>query len=1024
MPSEQVEGDQDYKDTLAQLQEIVNKFKNSHTIILCGDMNASLCRANGRRDKALKEFIELNEITLPPNYSTEPTFFHHNGKWVSQIDYIFNAGLNKVLFNEKIEPMHPLNTSDHTAVTGKISIKIQQHCTRPMKVFTKPNWSKCDIESYTSTIKEEQGRHKSNTGDTSARVKQLEMSMHKAAKKSIPSYRKLKALKTTGKGIWNKNISMAAKDAKTSHRLLKEKINRGEECEVEKRAHTENKRQLRRLQRQAHASKKTKFISDVMLASSSDSKTFHKLIRQQRSIKPSDTSVLYINEKQYEEEEMLSAWKIHFDALATPTYDTEIFDLEQYNLAKMQNDIISELNKDVNEKITPTSVAEVEKAIDRLNSGKAMDENGIVAEHYKNAKNEVSQEVACIINEIFEDLQVPQTLKNGILTPILKKNKDKTIPGNYRGIVVTNTFSKILESVIKERLEQQLLPTQNPLQRGFTEGVSCLCAAFIITEATSIYKYLKKPLEMVAIDAEKAFDTVNHEIMLNKLYHDGVTGDMWTLLKDLYTNMTIQVKWGDQTTEHIDVHQGIRQGAKLSTLLYKRYNNTILTSLKRSYLGAKIGDICIASPTCADDIALLGDSTDIQAMLDIIEFHTRRDLVKINPGKTEVLNLTKTAQNTETSYRLCKKEISRVENLKHLGINRKQENKVNSTDRIKVGRQTCYALLGAGFHVRQGMSPLVPLKIWKTYVTPRFLYGLEVQHFTKSDLMEFERLQRATFRRFLCLPERTASVALYILLGTEPIESTIDKNIMSLLLTIARQQESVEKKIIKWELEELENLQSSFAHKASRILQKYNLPTIEEIFQNPPSKYKWKAMVKKGIDEYWSKRWDEEKSSKSTLKYLSIQDKPTENAHNILKAVNNNQFKVRKAEVKTKIATGTYPLQALKSKFSKKPISPKCKLCNQSDEDIKHFLLICKGLEDIRKPLMSDIIFKMNDILGGGIERIKNEEMLIQAIIDCSSLAQLNTIDAGTLLELERMTQAFCYKLHSKRASILVGAPH
>jgi hypothetical protein len=48
-------------------------------------------------------------------------------------------------------------------------------------------------------------------------------------------------------------------------------------------------------------------------------------------------------------------------------------------------------------------------------------------------------------------------LQRGILTPVLKKKKDKTLPGNYRGIVVTNTFSNIIESVIKERLEKQLL---------------------------------------------------------------------------------------------------------------------------------------------------------------------------------------------------------------------------------------------------------------------------------------------------------------------------------------------------------------------------------------------------------------------------------------------------------------------------------------------------------------------------------------------------------------------------------------
>jgi hypothetical protein len=55
--------------------------------------------------------------------------------------------------------------------------------------------------------------------------------------------------------------------------------------------------------------------------------------------------------------------------------------------------------------------------------------------------------------------------------------------------------------------------------------------------------------------------------------------------------------------------------------------------------------IQVASPICADDIALLGEWTDIQAMLNVIEHHTKRDMVKINPDKSEVILLWHVAQN-------------------------------------------------------------------------------------------------------------------------------------------------------------------------------------------------------------------------------------------------------------------------------------------------------------------------------------------------------------------------------------------
>lgn len=170
------------------------------------------------------------------------------------------------------------------------------------------------------------------------------------------------------------------------------------------------------------------------------------------------------------------------------------------------------------------------------------------------------------------------------------------------------------------------------MQRGFTEGVSSLCAALITSEAIAESKNLKMPQILITLDAEKAFDKLNHEILFNKLYHYGIKGKLWVLLRNLYRGMNIKIKWEGQVTEKIDVQQGIQQGAKLSTSLYKCYNNVILDSIAKSGLGSNIGNISVAAPTCADDIAILANNTSqAQGLLEIVYHHTKRDLVKINP---------------------------------------------------------------------------------------------------------------------------------------------------------------------------------------------------------------------------------------------------------------------------------------------------------------------------------------------------------------------------------------------------------
>jgi hypothetical protein len=82
-----------------------------------------------------------------------------------------------------------------------------------------------------------------------------------------------------------------------------------------------------------------------------------------------------------------------------------------------------------------------------------------------------------------------------------------------------------------------------------------------------------------------------------------------------------------------------------------------------------------------------------------------------------------------------------------------------------------------------------------------------------------------------CLPERTAAVAIYTLIGAEPIETTLDKNAMILFTTLARLDSSIEKDILIWEMENSKEEDKFFICRIRKTLQKYNLPSPEEILE-------------------------------------------------------------------------------------------------------------------------------------------------------------------------------------------------
>ncbi|CAG2236421.1 unnamed protein product [Mytilus edulis] len=583
---------------------------------------------------------------------------------------------------------------------------------------------------------------------------------------------------------------------------------------------------LRSAQRRAHASKRNTLTEKIMQASQNDSKLFHKLVNGQRKCNNNLTdTMVFKGIEESDPELMMSGWKDYFENLykLDNLNNNQNFCTEKLRVIEVQNKIIEELETERNIEIDNTNVLEVQEVIKALKTGKSPGPDGLSAEHFKLMPEELLTYIVQIVNLIFKDKDLPQETKEGVVSPVHKSGKDKLHPENYRGITVTNTFSTLIEGILKDRLEPKLLKVQSKLQRGFTEKTSSLNTAFIVSAAADFYKEIIEELILLTLDAQKAFDKLHHEILFNKMYHDGIVGNMWLLLRNMYRNVTVKVKWNNSISDKFTQEIGVRQGAKLSTVLYKRYNNNILEALERSNIGARIGNINVVAPTCADDIAILASKEhEVQALLDIVNDMTNKDFVAINPAKSEIVPLTKVQQ--QLNVYLGDKKIDEKNEVKHLGLIRTIKNKVNIEDRLKVARRTIYAMLGPGLSARKGMSPIVSARLWQTYALPRSLYGIEVLNYTKSDITKLERLQLQICRQIQGLPKRVASAANYCLLGIEPIQSTVDRLLLNFFGGIIQDNTSIEYRIIERQLVMSKQTANTFISRLETALSKYKLP--------------------------------------------------------------------------------------------------------------------------------------------------------------------------------------------------------
>ena len=237
--------------------------------------------------------------------------------------------------------------------------------------------------------------------------------------------------------------------------------------------------------------------------------------------------------------------------------------------------------------------------------------------------------------------------------------------------MVTTVFSKILEHTLQTRLDSLLGPTQSNLQRGFTAKTSPLPAAYLVSEVVAEHKDQNSPVALVTLER------VWYERLFFKLYNDGVSGKLWLILRDLQANGTTKVKWNCNLSSHFETLQGIRQGAKLSATLYKRYNNPLLKQIEDHNLGSTIGTTNVGAPTVADDISMLPSTPiDTQVMLHTVVNTANQDKVTYNTSKSDVI-IYNQPKKKSTVWEIGSNTIESSRSTTHLGLIRDDSN--NST---------------------------------------------------------------------------------------------------------------------------------------------------------------------------------------------------------------------------------------------------------------------------------------------------------------------------------------------------------
>ena len=318
--------------------------------------------------------------------------------------------------------------------------------------------------------------------------------------------------------------------------------------------------------------------------------------------------------------------------------------------------------------IKPTNMIEVINTINNLSANKAMGPNSIPIDIFHLIKLSVAQPLVNVINLSFEKGSYIENLEISKVIPIFKDKGSYLECNNYRPISLLSNINKIIEKLMHERLFDFLTKYKciYDLQFGFGGGYSTNHALLDLTEDIREAIDEKKFAVGVFIDLQKAFDTVDHSILLKKLYHYGIRGIANSWFKSYLSNRKQFVTINGVNSDLQPMKFGVPQGSVLGPLLFLIYINDLHSIIKYS-----------TTRHFADDTNLLIKNNSLKQLKKYLNFDLRNlaswlkaNKISLNASKTEMLIFRHPNKpiNYDLKIKMDGKRIYPSKYVKYLGI--------------------------------------------------------------------------------------------------------------------------------------------------------------------------------------------------------------------------------------------------------------------------------------------------------------------------------------------------------------------